>query len=326
MRKVLVLINILLFGVLVFILIQPQIQKAKVKEITIIYNKSVGSLPLFVAQELGYFDSLKLKVSLEEVDKPGDEVERVGRGAKGAGFGTNWDLFALKASADPTLFKIIYNAKSSIDNPQTALVSAKNKNIRSIRDLSRKGIKIGYLKDSRQMDMLRNILAEEKIPEGNYSLMPFSAQELMDTMTLKFADVLLVTEPVRSYLISKNLVNVIEDGFLERRIQTPFLYALAYTSKVNIQLNRDGVARLANAINNAIDFIRKEPQKAQEILKKYLGIEGDVSINIPVFEKYTEISDASEINRTIKKYMDMQIIFREADFSNSILRKEEIQR
>ncbi|MGB9823648.1 MAG: ABC transporter substrate-binding protein [Candidatus Hydrothermia bacterium] len=326
MRKVLVLINILLFAVLVFILIQPQIQAARVKEIKVIYARNTAALPFFVANEMGYFDSLKLKVSMEEVDRAGEEVERVGRGALGAGFGSSWDQFALKASADPTIFRIIYNAKSSVDNPQTALVSHKTKGIRTFKDLSRKGIKIGYLKDTRQAEMLKYILAAEKISENNYSLMAFTANEMIDTMTLKFVDVMLVSEPVRSYLISKGIVNVVEDGVLERRVMTPFLVGLGYTSKVNVQLNKDGVARLVNALNMAIDLIRKDPQKAQEILRKYVNIEEPITINLPVYEKYSEITDVADIKRTVQKFMEMQFLFREVDFTNSILKREDIQK
>ncbi len=326
MRKVLVLINILLFAVLVFILIQPQIQAARVKEIKVVYTQNIAALPIFVAKEMGYFDSLKLKVTLEEADRPGEEIEKVGRGALGAGFGSSWDQFALKASADPTIFKIIYNAKSSIDNPQTALISHKSKNIRTFRDLNRKGLKIGYLKDSRQAEMLKLIFNSEKIREENYSLMAFTPAEMMDTMSLRYVDAILVSEPVRSYLISKGIVSIIEDGILERRILTPFLSGVGYTSRVNIQLNKEGVARLVNAINMAIDLIRKDPQKAQEIYRKYIDLAEPIAINIPVFEKYSEITDLSDINRTIQKYIDMQILFRDVKFDNSILRREDIQK
>jgi ABC-type nitrate/sulfonate/bicarbonate transport system substrate-binding protein len=326
MRKVWIILDIVLFAVLVFVLSYPQIQAAKVKEITIVQYKSINALPLYVAMENGYFDSLKLKVTLQETDKLGEEVEKVGRGAFGAGAGTPWDLFALKASASPDLFRIVYNAKSSIDNPQSALVAPKNKPVRTFRDLARKGIKIGYLKDSRQMDMLRYMLSAENIKEDNYSLVALTPAEMKDTMALRFVDALLVTEPLRTYLIRNKLVNIVEDGVLERRIMSPFLCGLGYTSKVNVQLNKEGVRRLAEALNMAIDFIRKEPQKTQEIVRKYMELQDTFSVNIPVFEKYTELTDVSEIDRTVKKYMEMQVIFREVNFSNSILRKEEIQK
>jgi ABC-type nitrate/sulfonate/bicarbonate transport system substrate-binding protein len=326
MRKLLVVINIILFAILVFILSYPRIQAAKIKEIKVIYTKNVSALPLFVALENGYFDSLKLKASLEEVDKPGDEVERVGRGALGAGFGTSWDLFALKASASPEIFRVIYNVKASVTEPQSALVSPKNRGIRSFRDLTRKGVRIGYLKDSRQMDMIKYVMATEKVREDNYTLMPFSYAEMKDTNTLRFVDAMLVMEPLRTYLIKKNLVNVVEDGFLERRILTPFLTGVGYTSRVNVQLNKEGVARLAEGLNKAIDYIRKDPQSAQKILRKYIEIEDTFTVNLPTFEKYSELTDVAEINRTVQKYIEMQVMFREVSFGSSILRKEEIQK
>ncbi len=325
MRKLWILLNIVIFAILVFVLIQPQLRARRIKEITIIYDKSVNSLPLFVAMENGYFDSLKLKVTLQETEKLGEEVERVGRGAMGAGFGTTWDLFALKASGSPEIFRIIYNVKSTIDNPQTALVAPKGKPIRSIKDLNRKGVRIGFLKDTRQMDMLRYILESEKFKTENYTLMAFTREELLDTMTYKIVDAILVTEPYRTYLIQKNMVNMIEDGILEKRIMSPLFVGVGYTSKVNVQLNKDGVARLVQAINNSIDFIRKEPQKSLEILAKNIGMENLAGANIPTFEKYSEITDVGEITKTVKKYIELQLMFREADFANSILKKEELQ-
>ncbi|MDI6851633.1 MAG: ABC transporter substrate-binding protein [bacterium] len=326
MRKVWIILDIVLFAVIVFVLSYPRIQAAKIKEIKIVHYRSINALPVYVAMENGYFDSLKLKVTLEETEKLGDEVERVGRGAFGAGAGTYWDIFALKASASPEIFRIVYNTKSSIDNPQYALVAPKNKPVKSFRDLSRKGIKIGYLKDSRQADMLRYIFTNEKIKEDNYSLVALTQAEMMDTMSLRFVDALLVTEPYRTYLIKKNLVNLVEDGILEKRVMAPFLCGVGFTSKVNVQLNQEGVRRFAEALSMAIDFIRKEPQKSQEILRKYMELQDTFSVNIPVFEKYTEITDVAEIDRTIQKYIEMQLMFREVSFNNSILRKEEIQK
>lgn len=327
MKKVLIIVNILLFVVLVFILSYPRIQAGRVKEISIVYNKNINSLPLFVAQENGYFDSLKLKVNLVEVGRPGDEVEQVGRGAMGAGFGTSWDQFALKASASPEIYRIIYNVKASITSPQSALVSPKNKNIRTFRDLTKRGTRIGYLRDTRQMDMIRYIMASERVPEENYNLMPYTFAEMKDENTLRFVDAMVVTEPLRTYLIKHNLVNVIEDGFLEKRVINPMMFGVGYTSRVNVQLNKDGVARLVESLSEAINFIRKDPQTAERILRKYLDLGEDTfSINLPTYEKYSEISDLTEINRTLQKFVEMQVMFREVSFDNSILRRDEIQK
>ena len=324
MKILLPIINFILALILVFILVYPEIQAKKVVEAQVLYTKNMGALPFLVAQEKGYFDSLRIKISAEEVVKGGEEVEMVGRGSKNAAFGTLWDLFAFKAAIRPEAYKIFYQVKSSVDNPQTALITLKKKRIRTLKDLKTKR-KIGYYKDSKIKQIIKYILGEMGIDPEIHSYIPLSLKEMQTALEENIVDVLVAVEPVRSELLKKNGIKIVDDGFIEKHVFSPYLYSTGFTSIVNVNLNRKAIKRLVLATEMAIDFIRKHPDKTVEIIRKSFGIEDTtVYVNIPSFEKYSEI-DPAEIRRLQDKLRDMQVLLREADYTGSLMKREDLR-
>jgi ABC-type nitrate/sulfonate/bicarbonate transport system substrate-binding protein len=94
--------------------------------------------PLFVAQELGYYESAGIKLALFEPTDPSDVTEAVGVGAMDLGLKAMIHTLAGRAKGFP-----IISLGTLLDEPPTGLLSLKSSGIHTFQDIV--GKKIGYI-------------------------------------------------------------------------------------------------------------------------------------------------------------------------------------
>jgi len=131
-----------------------------------------------------------------------------------------------------------YQVKSSVDNPQTALITLKKKRIRTLKDLKTKR-KIGYYKDSKIKQIIKYILSEMGIDPEIHSYIPLSLKEMQTALEENIVDVLVAVEPVRSELLKKNGIKIVDDGFIEKILRDRRYYSVCeYTLLRKVFRNR----------------------------------------------------------------------------------------
>ena len=332
MRVLLAIIDILLAAILIFIIEYPVIKSKKEVEGKVVYVRDISALPLFVAEDMGYFDSLRVKVNLEEAGINGDEVDKVKNGAAQAAFGTDMATFVYKGAIKPDAFKIIYVTEASIDNPQTKLLSLRTTRYRGLKSLE--GKKVGYYSRTKDNRWIKYVVKNAGGDPEKVRTLPQSPFEVLTSLTEKNVDFLLARTPEAQILEASKKIKVVEDGFLENYVSAPYIMSLGYTSVANMQFYPEPTKRIVKAIRKAIDYIRNNPDEAMKIANKYLNIDStivklnvnpeDVKKTLPEFRKSYEV-DPSEIQKATDKMLEAEILLKEVDFSGDLMKQQEVK-
>lgn len=324
MRYLLTLLNVILAAILLYILIYPKIQAGKVIEAKIIYEEDISALPLYVAKEKGFFDSLKISVTMEETPKRGEEFDEIIKSTAHMGSGIPWTTLLFKSAARPEAVRLILSVESTISEPHDAIFVKKErirrKRIKKYKDFE--GRRVGFPRGSMYDLLLKYFLKGENVNIDKIVFIPVSYSEMDSAIQNNLVDVLLCVEPARSVLKNDKSVVLFEDAFLEKHLITPFPVGAHFTSLANINLNRREVKRIVSALNMAVDLIRTNPEEALNIARKYLKFTEDIEISVFSFKKYDEI-DETNLGRFAKLLYEAGVVLFEIPVLEMLLKPEE---
>ena len=305
MTRILTLINLILLGVLVYILVYPQMKARQVVEATVVYQDTPGALPLFVAEQLGLFDSLKVKVTSEEALIGPETVDDIGKGRYQMLYGIDWANALFRIAVRPEAYRVAYSVAYSQSNPYASLVTLRKSKIRSLKDLLLK--RIGYPKGTRYNLILKHYLKQEGLDPEKVSFIGLLPSEMTTALDRNLADALLVVEPYRSLVVHREDVRVLEDAVFSRRIVSPLPVFVGLTSIVNLNLSKAQVQRVYQATEQAIRFIREYPDSAAQILRYHFNLPADAPVNLPQFETYQEL-DPTRIRAIIAHLKETEVL------------------
>ncbi len=310
MTRILTLINLILLGILVYILVYPQIKARQEVEATVVYQQTPGALPLFVAEKLGLFDSVKVKVTAEEALLGPEVVDDVGKGKYQMLYGVDWANALFRMSARPEAYRVAFSANYSQSNPYASLVTLRKSRIRTLKDLLLK--RIGYPKGTRYNMVLKHYLKQEGLDPDKVSFIGLLPSEMTTALDRNYADALLVVEPYRSIVVRREDVRVLEDAVFTRRVVSPLPVFVGLTSIVNLNLTKAQVQRVYQATEQAIRYIRQFPDSAAQILRERFNLPEDAPVNLPQFETYQEI-DPTRLEAVIAHLKEAEVLFVDID-------------
>lgn len=323
MTKLLGVLNLILIGVLVYILVYPQIKLRQTLEAIIVYQESIGAVPLFVAEEQGYFDSTRVKVEVREAMFGTEGVDEVAKGKAQLLIGVNWQNALFKMAARPEAYRVVLSSYFNSDNPYLALVSLRKKRIKKLKDLELK--RVGFPKDSRLDFLLKDFLRKNNVDVDKMSFIGLLTSELDSALEKNFADALLVPEPFRSLLLNRKSVRLVEDGILTKNYLNPFPTSLALTSIVNLNLNKEKLKRIVNALEMSLNYIRENPEYISELIRDRFAIEDTtVPIHVPEFMDYRGIEPA-RLQKLVDALKSSEILLVDIDPHQIILQPSEIK-
>ncbi|NPB03544.1 MAG: ABC transporter substrate-binding protein [Thermotogae bacterium] len=319
--RVFAVINIILAGVLVYILTEPARKASSVLDVKIVAYKDLSVLPVLVAKEKGLFEKYKLNPTIDFIEKVTDEVSLVTRGTYHFAAGIPFEIFVFKAKDNPELPRLIYLTEGTVDHPQSALFVIKGR-INSIEDLKNK--KIGYLLGTKQREILESILKDHGIPYDSVRLMGMTLKEIMNAYKDGLVDAVLATEPARSYLIKVEGKEPLIDAFLEKNFISPYPYGIGFTSLVNVQLRKNIVKRLVNVIREALSQVESNPKEAFDYYRAQFDIEADYTPDLPYFNDFVKVNQ-STIDNFVNELSRREIILFEVNFGSLILNESTLK-
>lgn len=324
--RILIVVNLILMGILFIILWLPSRVTRGPEEARAYFIRDISSLPYWVAQEKGFFDSVGVKIRAEEVIRVGDEIAMIRRGTVALGIGFPWDALIGKADTGLASFRVVYSVFGTPEKPATALVAAKGSGITSLRDLT--GKRIGYWQDTRGSLEVPAILLALGVDTTGTKMVALSASEMPTAFADKRCEAMLVFEPMRTqYLADTDNILVVEDGFLEKHLAAGarLPVSVIFTSLPNLKLRNESTVRAIKALNMAVDYIRSNPDEARKIAKANLNLPDGAEIVLPEFRRYDE-EDYGVIESYTKKLSEMSVIlFEPPDLKNLYLRTTDIK-
>jgi NitT/TauT family transport system substrate-binding protein len=257
-----------------------------------------SSLPVFVAQDRGFFKEQRIDVEI---------IRLIGGPPNVSGLITN----QIDASS---VLVTIEGMNANLKKPGVAMyislngqnaqyqmeqfVVRRGVNVRSLADL--KGKKIMSAPGPANVTMARAVLAAVGLKEGDYSLDQLDMGQHVNAMTAGTFDAGYTLEPNAAVMRKNGVATTLEAGVIAKYILgDPKANAWVGGGVVSTDFlkNRPDVARrYAAAWAKAIDFINSDPKEARKSLVKNTFTPDDVVDTVPLV-KFTNVADLSNRDR-----------------------------
>ncbi|MEO0181415.1 MAG: ABC transporter substrate-binding protein [candidate division WOR-3 bacterium] len=324
--RILIVVNLILMVILFVILWLPGRVRKGPEEARLYFMRDISSLPFWIAQEKGFFDSVGVKIRAEEVVRVGDEIAMVRRGTVVLGVGFPWDALVGKADTGLVNFRVVYSLFGTPEKPATALISMKGFGVARLNDLT--GKRIGYWQDTREALEIPAILLSLGVDTSGIKMVALSSGEMPTAFADNRCDAMLVFEPMRTqYLADSAAVILLEDAFLEKHLAPDgrLPVSVIFTSVPNLKLRREGTVRAIKALNMAVDYMKANPDEAKRIARANLNLPENAEVPLPEFRRYDE-EDYAVIESYIKRLSELSVVlFEPPGLKNLYLRTTDIK-
>ena len=290
-RLLTVLIIVAIAGLL-FVVGYPIYKESLPSHVRFGVDKSLNSLPFYVALMDTTRDYFALeKVEAEFVDITGDPLEGVKNGDYDIAV-VPWYWLIISPSTDGDTVKAFGSVEIRSSRSMDAFFVPEGSKISRLRDLS--GKRIGYLsRDEYLVNLLMAQLAEAlELKQVKYVSM--SAEQLMRAFEDKTADVLFVLEPYRSYLLYTGAVALAE-GLLSAYVVPTIPYGAIVMRKNFVTVeHRTAATRVKKAVEAALSHMARNPELAKRLLLQLNSMPGDGEIitgmRAAEYQRLSEIS------------------------------------
>jgi NitT/TauT family transport system substrate-binding protein len=257
-----------------------------------------SSLPVFVAQDRGFFKEQRIDVEI---------IRLIGGPPNVSGLITNQiDSSSVLVTIEgmnanlkkPGVAMYISLNGQNAQYQMEQFVVRRGVNVRSLADL--KGKKIMSAPGPANVTMARAVLAAVGLKEGDYSLDQLDMGQHVNAMTAGTFDAGYTLEPNAAVMRKNGVATTLEAGVIAKYILgDPKANAWVGGGVVSTDFlkNRPDVARrYAAAWAKAIDFINSDPKEARKSLVKNTFTPDDVVETVPLV-KFTNVADLSNRDR-----------------------------
>lgn len=250
-------------------------------------TKFMGLLPLYVADEKGFFTKHGIKVEWVDVGDPGQAEKAFLAGH--ADF--NITTFASSLQAEirqPGTLKLFIPVSETIDKPGSYLLLPKDSPITSVDQL--RGKKIGTYTGPSQKAYAQIFLSKQGMTAGkDYELIQVASSSQIQALFGGTYDALFTVEPYGSIAIDQG-AKVLIDGVRTKYIAQPF-WVGAFVVRKDLGENADSMKKIVGALSDAIDYINSNDAASREVLAKRTHTEQKVADRCQLYNWIVNPSD-----------------------------------
>ncbi|MBI4452949.1 ABC transporter substrate-binding protein [Candidatus Woesearchaeota archaeon] len=272
------------------------------------YLPVVVNLPLFVALENGYFEKYNLQLNAIEAENPNHIVEALVSGnLDGAGVLAYPILFVAEARY-PSSIKIFNSGDETENNYVASIIVRNDSKIYSIEDM--KGKKVGVYTGLVQVLFLKGIMRGAGLdPEKDIEIIQIAPNMQLQGLQAGQYDALSTVEPFTTIAESKGIGKILVKNPRVIYIQNPFPSVATPLSKKFIEQNPEAAQAYILAMNDAVDFIRKNPSESKKFLAKYTPVSEQYAqkVVLPVFNKFGE-EDRNAIQKNADWFFENKLL------------------
>ena len=256
------------------------VEANELTELRVGYLPIAVGLPLFVAEEEGYFKEQGFSTSMNRF--------ATSNAVANAATANQIDVFIAATNVildvgfvSSKKHKLIYtNPYSKKENHIADYLIVKDTNsIKSIPEL--KGKRIGIFPGSVARVFTELILKKYNLNKGDYTLVPLAPKDWIPAMKSGQIDALSAVEPLASMIIKDGIGFNINSGFLAELMPDVPLSAQWISEDFIKENGKESAEKVIKAMNKSIEFIQNNPEKAKLYLKKYANLRDDIA---PIME------------------------------------------
>lgn len=263
------------------------------------YLNITASLPLFIAEDKGYFAEESVKAETHQTASSNQLVDGI--------VGNNLDAF-IEASAVPVLsvelqspgrLKVFSVSSITRQAPFDAILVKEDSPLRNLQDLA--GKKIGTFPGSTATNLLRKFLADRAIDVSNITFVPMPPQNHLTALLEGSIDAVHAYEPTIAIALSRGgvrqLYGSVYAEMLDRNPQ-----GVAVISTRFLQEHPGTASKVIRALERAMVFMREHESESRQILARRLNLQPGVAnrsvflymlphreIDASIFQRYADM-------------------------------------
>lgn len=268
-NKKLLLIGLLLIIAMVVTFFSFNGEKQN-NEVTIGYSALRISLPVFVAQEKGFFADEGLNINLERFDTAQPLMSSLVAGnipiagytalpiTYNAMLRSKTDLYFVTSMLEDQQHRISYLIVPT-DTPQDF----------KIADL--KGKKIGILPTVAYKAWIEEILRKNNVDPSEVEIVQIAPALSPSALESKQVDALFTNDPAATTVLQQKIGRLLsQEVEVPKYLGEPFLFGSFNIRKDFADANPEITKKVISAMNKAVEFVNDNPTEAKEMMKKYL--------------------------------------------------------
>jgi len=287
---------ILVLSIGAIYLLYPRAEEMKIVRIG--YLPIVASLPLYTAQENGYFEEQGINIEAIQIQTSNQIIEALIRGDIDIGIGLSSVPVLAVESKDPGKMKVFSVSDLTVDKPFDRIITKKEE-ITSIKDLE--GKKIGVFPGSTAKKFVKKYLQNAEIDITNIKWVAITPPNQLPALYSGSIDALHSYEPITTIALENPKVRALATGvFSEVFDHTPV--GVSVVSSNFLKNNPNLAKNTVISFNKAFDFNREYVRESRKIAEVKFKLDPNVAEKFII--PYVVRSD--EIDRTVfQKWADL---------------------
>jgi len=288
----------------------------KADKIRIGYVPLAVTLPLFVANDEGYFKEQGFEVELVRFASS-NEVGNAGTTGQvdilSAASNVVFDIGFVSSKRHKLILPNLYSDKKG--NITDYILVRDTLKIKTINDL--KGKRIGIFPGSVIKVFCTLILEKYGLNKNDYTLIELSPKDWAASLQTNQIDALSALEPQASQLMIDKIGFPIAAGFYAQLMPNVPLSGNWISEDFYNKYGDEAAEKIIIAVDKAVDFINNNPDKAKEYLVKYANVREDVvnQVQLNPWTKHSEIN-YSEIQKFIDVLFENKAIQNKENINN----------
>lgn len=318
-RRHVIVLALLVIAAAIIVVVWFKRTRTDTTTVRIGYLNITASLPLFIAEEKGFFVEEGVKYQSVPIATSNQLVDGI--------VANNLDAF-IESSAVPVLavelqspgrLKVFSVSAITKKAPFDSLLVKESSSIKTLADLS--GKKIGVFPGSTATTLLKKFLTDKGVNTSGITFTPIPPQNQLTALQSESVDVLHAYEPTTAIALSRGGIRQL-DGSVYAEMLDPNPQGVAVVSNKFLQEHSALALKVIRALERAMVFMRDHDAESRQIMAKKLGLDKAVAdrsvflymlphqeVEPAVLQKYADmLTGLGELKGTVK--VD-QILYRE---------------
>lgn len=263
---------------------QPETPRkpAASEQLRVAYLPIIPDLPLFVAQEQGFFQEHGLSPELKKIAGSGNQViETLSRNDADLAYLAYSTALEAEQQAPGSFVVLQHNVDAREFPSLYALVASPKSGIRSVSDLQ--GKSIGTFPGAAMLVLTKLMLTAEGLDPGkDVRIMQLAPPAQIAALQTDQIAALLALEPTGAFAIHAGAGEYVDRWPLTPRVAKTIPTGASVVLRKTFETRPDYVKKIVAAIDEAIDFIRVHPETAASYYSKYADVPEAVAKTLPV--------------------------------------------
>lgn len=270
--------------------------------------KHESSLPVYIADDLGLFVAKGLHVEIVEVP-PGDHMPALLSGRVEILSPTSFPLLFGVMQQHPGSIYAVFPGAEVLDGPTVyAFVVRRDFGGTGVADL-RKAV-VMAINPYTQVN-IQTILTAAGIPREEWPEIRVASREgALKAVSDETAAAAIMDQPATAVALASGEYRVLESNPRARHIGSPYWSGAGAVLQDSWRSRRDDFHRVMRAIDDALDFIRLDPERAHRILAQRLGLDEALASQMGgyYFPKSSEAVPLDGIRATVEALVKADLL------------------